>query len=108
MALAITNPDPHAIQPHAIGDLFLALVTITFSGSYATGGDALDLGALFAPLNPTFSVIVVLGDVRGNDTEYDQVNKKLKLYSSANTELAAAAYNAALTAAPVTLVALCR
>jgi hypothetical protein len=33
--------------------------------------------------------------------EYDPVAKKFLLYNAANTELAAAAYNAGLTASPV-------
>jgi hypothetical protein len=79
---------------------YLLAGTLTFSGSYATGGDALDLG-LKNPQVGRARMAVVVGQLRGNIAEYDPTNKKLKLYSSANTELTAAAYNAALTATPV-------
>ena len=79
---------------------WLVTGTLTFSGSYATGGDTLDLGKLIAQVSRARHVIV-FGDIRGNGGEYDVTNKKLKLWASANTEVAAAAYNAALTATPV-------
>ena len=86
---------------HNVGDCWLITGTLTFSGSYATGGDALDL-TNFIPLGKGYKpTIICLGEFRGNDPEYDSVNQKLKLFSAANTEVAAAAYNAALTASPI-------
>jgi hypothetical protein len=77
--------------------------TLTFSGSYATGGDPLDLGILFSKIG-LGAVYLVEGAFRGYEPEYDPTNKKLLLYSSANTELAAAAYSGALAATPVPVV----
>lgn len=85
---------------HSMGDFFVLIGTFTFSGSYATGGDSLDLGLAFRKIGAGRSVIVTT-TARGNEVEYDEVNKKLKLWGAANTEVAAAAYNAALTASPV-------
>jgi hypothetical protein len=85
---------------HSMGDMFVLVGTLTFSGSYATGGDALDLSQYFRRVGAGRSIIVTT-TARGNEVEYDEVNKKIKLWGAANTEVAAAAYNAALTATPV-------
>lgn len=82
----------------AMGDLWTMFVSLTFSGSYATGGDALDFGPLLQ--GPAAGTTVIMVDVTGGagtTFEYDRTNKKLKGFSAANTELTAAAYNAALT-----------
>lgn len=89
------------------GGTWFLFGTLTFSGSYATGGDALDLGR-YLPQLSTLRQAVPLSTVRGNTLEFDATNKKLKAYSAANTELAAAAYNAALTASPVPVAFLCK
>jgi hypothetical protein len=77
--------------------------TLTFSGSYATNGDALTAAniAKNCPVGGTPKQIIAVGSIRGNQPEYDLAAGKLKFYSSANTEMTAAAYNAALTASPV-------
>jgi hypothetical protein len=85
-------------------------LALTFSGSYATGGDTLNLTTV---TNPSFlsaagfSTIPTTTDVsfRNGAGGYDfdfvpgttLANSKIKLFSAANTELAAGAYNAALT-----------
>jgi hypothetical protein len=90
---------PGSAEPiMSYGDLWQVLVTLVFSGSYVTNGDALD----FTPLlqGPAAGCTVLFVDVMGgagNQFEYDKVNKKLKMFSSANTEAAAAGYNAAIT-----------
>jgi hypothetical protein len=81
----------------------------TFSGSYATGGDTLNFAAA---TNPSFlpdaypsqvlpEMVHVDGMPGGNPAEFvkgtTNLIHKLKLFSAANTEVAAAAYNAAIT-----------
>ena len=101
MALLFTpNKSSAAADRHAIGDMWVLIGTLTFSGSYATGGDTVDLTRYLLGTSGA-KFILPLSDLRGNGMEYDLVNKKLKLYSAANTEVAAAAYNAALTGSPV-------
>lgn len=84
----------------SMGSMFVLVGTLTFSGSYATGGDSLDLGYYFRKVGAGRSIIITT-TCRGNEAEYDETNKKIKLWGAANTEVAAAAYNAALTASPV-------
>lgn len=83
---------------------WLVTGTLTFSGSYATGGDTLAAAALVKRI-PTAGVVrevvPINANYRGNTAEYILATGLLKLFASANTEVAAAAYNAALTATPV-------
>lgn len=88
----------------------IVTVAVTFSVNYATGGDTLDLTAI---TNPAFKSNAKFGSVppaekvkfRNGAGGYDfewvpgttLANGKIKVFSSANTELAAGAYNAALT-----------
>lgn len=83
------------------------LYSVVLSGSYSTGGDTLNLnGATSAKLpgelwsaNPAYGKIIQ--GFAGYDAEIvkgtNATNWKLKLFTSANTETTAAAYNAALT-----------
>lgn len=83
--------------------------TPTFSGTYPTGGDTVDLtGATNPSLLPGGKPgqalpesLQVIGASGGDGGEMvigtTNANHKLKLFSAANTELANAAYNAALT-----------
>lgn len=87
----------------AMGSLWSAFFGLVFSGSYTTGGEAWDPTPQFPEGIGNILVVDVSGSA-GYGFEYDKVNKKLKLFSAANTELAAGAYNAALTA-DVNLVA---
>jgi hypothetical protein len=89
---------------------WLTTGTLTFSGSYATGGDTLAAGTIGKriPSIGTVRELIPLGTARGNTMEYDLTNGKLKFYSAANTEMTAAAYNAALTATPVPVAFLVR
>lgn len=89
---------------------WLTTGTLTFTGSYATGGDAITAATIAKriPVGGNAREIIPLGTARGNTMEYDLANGKLKFYSASNTELAAAAYNAALTATPVPVAFLIR
>jgi hypothetical protein len=102
MALVFAQ-DPSGDSARAVAlasGWWLLAGTLTFSGSYATGGDTLDLSKLLNT-GGTLRRVIPLGDARGNSMEYDKTNKKLKFYGAANTEVAAAAYNAAMTASAV-------
>jgi len=80
----------------------------TFSGNYPTGGDTANLSAA---TNPKFlpgaypsrvpDVVDIIGNPGGNGAEFvlgtGMTDGKIKQFSSANTELGAGAYNAAVT-----------
>jgi uncharacterized membrane protein len=94
----------------SFGSMYALVGTLTFSGSYATGGDTFPTGkdpeTLFKKIGLGKVAFVLM--TRGYQSEWDATAKKLKLYSAANTELTAAAYNAALTASPVPVIILGR
>jgi hypothetical protein len=81
----------------------------TFSGNYSTNGDTLDLTAATNPLflpggKPGQALpesLQVVGNPGGDGAEgvigATNATHKIKMFSAANTELAAAAYNAAVT-----------
>jgi hypothetical protein len=108
VGIVFTPISDHAKSIRAEGDLLRMLGTLTFSGSYATGGEVPSVSTGGNGLKQMFRQIgmgevLMVSDVRGNSAEYDNLNDKLKLFGAANTEVAAAAYNAALTASPVTV-----
>jgi hypothetical protein len=70
--------------------------TLTFSGNYATGGDALDPTPLFASGVGSILLMDISGGA-GYGFEYNPTAKVLKVFSAPGTELAAGAYPAALT-----------
>lgn len=78
------------------GSYMTLVCSLAFSSNYATGGDALDFLPFFAGLCSQVLYVEIVGGA-GNQFEYDKVNKKIKGFSAANTEIAAAAYNAAIT-----------
>lgn len=88
---------------HSMGDLLALAGTITFSGSYATGGDTFTSGQTPEDLLARIGLgrILNVDITRGITAEWDATAKKMKFYSAAYTEVSAAAYNAALTASPV-------
>lgn len=90
---------------HAIGDLQMLVGDLAFTSTYATGGNSLDLAALFSILGAGTVLYVGVQGV-GYDFEYDITNKKLKVFTTANTELSAGAYPADLTGASVKLLAI--
>jgi hypothetical protein len=109
MPLVFTPTADHSKTQHVIGDLQILVGTLTFSGSYAAGGEVPTGGIkqLFRQFG-VGDVISILGDARGNSLEFDNVNDKIKVYTAANVEHTVAAYNAALTASPVPVAILGR
>ena len=84
-------------------NLFYAIGTLTFSGSYPTGGDTLDFTTV-APFLPSDQMIQVFADSQnGNSGYYVPVqgsalnNWKLKCFSGGGTELSAGAYPSSVT-----------
>jgi len=84
-------------------NLFYAIGTLTFSGSYPTGGDTLDFTTVADKL-PIDQIIQVFADSQnGNSGYYVPVqgtainNWKLKAFSGGGTELSAGAYPASVT-----------
>lgn len=80
---------------------YLIVGTLTFSGSYSTGGETLDLSKYIGG-GGTMRHVIALADVRGYAAEYDRTNKKLKLWvpnptGPAVAEHGAAAYDTDLT-----------
>lgn len=102
------TPDPSGAGANPIalaGGVWMLFGTLTFSGSYSTGGDALDLLKRI-PMLSSIRQVVALGQVRGFTAEYDKTNKKLLIHvgsaaTPAGAEHAAAAYLAIFTASPV-------
>lgn len=95
---------------------------LTLSGNYATGGDTVDFSTVYASTNKPFvaRAFIPSNPLPGPDQiDIDKVpngygvdlnkngasptikNYLLKITTTANTELAAGAYPAALTAAPI-------
>jgi len=91
-------------SPIAIGGgVWLLFGTLTFSGTYPTNGDPIDLTKFFAPMG-VIRTVIPLGAPAGFGFKYDVTNKKLLVYvatavTPAAAEHAAAAYHALLTAA---------
>jgi hypothetical protein len=84
-------------------NLFYAIGTLTFSGSYPTGGDTLDFTTV-ASLLPSDQVIQVFADSQaGNSGYYVPVqgtamnNWKLKAFTGGGAELTAGAYPTTVT-----------
>ena len=92
---------PGSAEPVTVqGDLYLCLFALTFSGSYVVGGDTVDfLAAWPGGSVPSQIIVVDIAGGAGNAFEYvlPATNKKLKMFTAANTEGTAVAYNAAIT-----------
>lgn len=91
------------------GGVYMLFGTLTFSGSYAAGGDALNLNAFMPKSGTIRSCVPNIAKVPAN-LEYDLLNKKLKVNwinaaaaseAAGAVEHAAAAYEAIFTSAPV-------
>jgi len=89
---------------HVLGDKFMVHGPLAFSSTYATGGDALDLTALFQQEGAGVIDYVNIPPVDGYVFSYDYVNKKVQGWSAANTELTAAAYPAGVTGVSVNIM----
>jgi hypothetical protein len=80
-----------------------------FSGNYVAGGDPIDFSAATRSIGAGTSripqgapdAIDIIGNPGGNPAEpvigTTNANSKIKLFSAANTEVAAAGYNAAIS-----------
>jgi hypothetical protein len=90
-------------------NLVYAVGTLTFSGSYPTGGDTLDLTAVADKLSSSQVVQIVADSLNGNGMYYVAVlgsalnNHKLKVFSAGGTELTAGAYSGTVTGDTVQL-----
>jgi hypothetical protein len=80
-----------------------AIATLTFSGSYATGGDTLDFTQVTDKLPSTQVIQVFAESQNGNSGYYIPVqgtalnNWKLKAFAGGGTEITAGAYPASVT-----------
>lgn len=110
MSLVFTADANYPGQIQSAGSLLALAGTITFSGSYATGGDTFPTGQDPESILKRIGLgrVVYVDISRGLGAEWDRTAKKLKFYSSGATELTAAAYAAALTASPVPVLILGR
>ena len=97
ISLAPNNVDSSA------SNFVYAIATLTFSGSYPTGGDTLDFTQV-ADKVPSDQVVQVFAESQnGNSGYYIAVqgsainNWKLKAFSGGGTELTAGAYPASVT-----------
>jgi hypothetical protein len=103
MAMAATPVNQAAGGPFggvsADSGYFEVFVDIALSGSYATGGDAMDLTAIAkrAPGARGNIIMALFEDLAGHQFLYNRTTKKVLVYTTAGTELAAAAYPAGLT-----------
>ena len=97
ISLAPTNVDSRA------SNFVYAVATLTFSGSYPTGGDTLDFTTVADKLPTTQIVQVFAESQNGNGGYYVPVqgtamnNWKLKAFAGGGTELTAGAYPASVT-----------
>ena len=86
-----------------------AIATLTFSGSYVTGGDTLDFTTVADKLPSTQIIQAFAESQNGNSGYYVAVagaalnNWKLKAYSGGGTEITAGVYPASVTTDAVQL-----
>jgi hypothetical protein len=84
-------------------NLVYAIGTLTFSGSYSTGGDTLDLTSISEKLSSSQIVQIVIDSLNGNNMYYVAVvgnalnNHKIKIFSAGGTEVSAGAYPGGVT-----------
>jgi hypothetical protein len=84
-------------------NLVTAVGTLTFTGSYTSSGDTLDLTTVADKLSSSQIVQIVANSLNGNAMYYVIVlgsalnNHKLKVFSAGDTEISAGAYPAGVT-----------
>jgi len=78
------------------GDLE-AVVGLVFSGTYPTGGETVDFAAVVGYTTRQPTVVPTSGQF-GYTYNYDLANKKMKIFTTADTEVAAGAYPANVAA----------
>ncbi|HVO57952.1 MAG TPA: hypothetical protein VMT51_09685 [Dongiaceae bacterium] len=97
IALSSSNVDSSA------SNFVYAVATLTFTGSYPTGGDTLDFTTVADKLPSTQIVQVFAESQNGNSGYYIPVqgsalnNWKLKAFAGGGTEITAGAYPASVT-----------
>lgn len=97
ISLAPNNVDSSA------SNFVYGIATLTFSGSYPTGGDTLDFTTVADKLPSTQVIQVFAESQNGNSGYYIAVqgsalnNWKLKAFSGGGTEITAGAYPASVT-----------
>lgn len=79
MALTVTKKTPNGVPDVIGGWTQLAVATVLFDSSYATGGEALTAADLGFPPGCTL-VLVNAHPAAGFQFEYDYTNAKLKAY----------------------------
>src|SRR5260221_6822501 len=103
LSLASTNVDSSA------SNFVYAIATLTFTGSYPTGGDTLDFTQVAEKLPSTQVVQAFAESQNGNSGYYVAIagpalnNWKLKAFSGGGTEVTAGAYPASVTSDVVQL-----
>jgi len=73
-----------------------ALISIVASGSYTTGGDIVDFAPLIGYTNKQPNWVEIHG-IAGYVYNYDLVNKKVLVFTTAATQIAAATYPAGVS-----------
>lgn len=86
-------------KPHMWGDKQMFHGVVTFTGSYATGGDAYNPTSLLTQSGVGTIDIVLFDQTLGYGIVYDYTNHKILVYTTAETEFTAGAYSAGLLAA---------
>lgn len=86
--LVVTTPTTAEPAESLSGDLRVVVGDYTFSSSYTTGGEVLDLAAAFGAVRGIVAVRVP--PAGGYTFEYVAATKKLKAYTTAGAEVAAA------------------
>lgn len=83
MAIAIGKNDAASGTPvpHAIGDRWEIYATLTFTGQYTTGGDAMDPTVILSQVGAGVVDKVDIDDIAGYRCTYDYVNKKVQVWS---------------------------
>jgi hypothetical protein len=85
---------------HSIGDRWELIGTLTFSSTYAAGGDTLDLSTILSGVGVGVIDKVSIDLVNGYHLGYNYTTKKITVWDpSTNAELANGAYPAAITGA---------
>lgn len=85
---------------HSIGDRWELIGVLTFSSTYAAGGDAMDFSAALSGVGVGTIDKVSIDPVAGYLLGYNYTTKKITVWDPAtNAELANGAYPAAITGA---------
>lgn len=117
MGIVFTPALDHGKNQHAIGDLMIAIGTLTFSGSYVAGGEVPTVSTGGTGLKSLFKQtgvgeVLAITAAKAVTFHYDNTNDKLQVFAInpaavtadvAPAELPAAAYDADLSGAQVVI-----